>query len=92
VAAQQQPFCFYTETAHFYLRQPRRALSFAYRGQGHSINIQFSNPASRSAPMPAAFSMAIAPNKNDPNAEGRAKTVLEAMPGAPGTVHKIANP
>jgi hypothetical protein len=35
VAAQQQHFCFCTETAHFYLHQPGRALSFTYRGWGH---------------------------------------------------------
>jgi hypothetical protein len=33
-------------------------------GAGRFINNQFSNPASRSAPMPAAFSMAVAPNRN----------------------------
>jgi hypothetical protein len=44
VAAQQQHFCFCTETAHFYLHQPGRALSFAYRAGGTFINNQFSNP------------------------------------------------
>jgi hypothetical protein len=40
-------------------------------GAGRFINNQFSNPASRSARMPAAFSMAVGPietNRNDPSA------------------------
>jgi hypothetical protein len=45
---------------------PRVFLAFAYRGWGTFINNQFSNPASRSAPMPAAFSMAVAPQETAP--------------------------
>jgi hypothetical protein len=40
VAALQQRFCFYSETAHFNLHQPRRALSFTCRGgQVHKQSI-----------------------------------------------------
>jgi hypothetical protein len=55
VAAQQRNFCSCIGTAHFHLRQPRRVLSFAHRGWGKFLN----EPASRGAPMPAAFSMAV---------------------------------
>jgi hypothetical protein len=60
VAAPQQRFCSCIGTANCYLRQPRRTFSFAHRGWVDLINTQFSNPASRSAQMPAAFSMAVA--------------------------------
>jgi len=79
VAAPQRKFCSCTGTVHFYLRQPRRALRFAHRGWVHFIDVQFSNPASRSAPMPAAFSLAVAPIETAP-ARGEA---TEAVLGVP---------
>jgi hypothetical protein len=44
-----------------------------HRGWEDFIHIQFSNPASRSAPMPAAFSMAALAQRNGPDARETAR-------------------
>jgi hypothetical protein len=78
VTDQQRKFCFYTGTSLFHLHQPRPAFSFAHRGWGTFINNQFSNPASRSARMPAAFSMAVTPIETAP-APGEATGAVVGM-------------
>jgi hypothetical protein len=57
VASQQRNLCSCSGTAHFGLRQSRHVLHFVYRGWKVLMIYQFSNPASRSARMPAAFSI-----------------------------------
>jgi hypothetical protein len=60
VSAKQRNVCSRNGTAHLDLRQAWRVLSSASPGLGLSlVNNQFSNPASRSAQMPAAFLMLI---------------------------------
>jgi hypothetical protein len=66
--------------------QASRLISFAHRGWVHFINVQFSNPARRSAPMPAAFSLAVAPIETAPARGEATEAVLGRAEWANGTI------
>ena len=59
VAVRQLNFCSCFGTTHFDLRLAQRGLSSTHRGWGRFHSDKFSNPASRSAKMPAAFCLAL---------------------------------
>jgi hypothetical protein len=86
VASLQRIFCSFQGTSNFGLRQARRVLSFAYRDGAGFKTIEFSNPASRSASMPAVFSMTVVP-KEPARRGGRVEAVVWRFGRAECDVH-----